>query len=93
MKKPVESGVPTLVLSGEFDPITPPAWGEAVLPGLTNSTHIVAPGQGHGTIARGCMPRLILDFVETPDPQALDASCVEHLGPQPFFINPMGPPP
>ena len=93
LKQPVTSDVPTLVLSGEFDPITPPAWGDQVLPGLSNATHIVAPGQGHGTIARGCVPRLILDFVEQPDPNALDTSCVEHMGPRAFFVNPMGPPP
>ena len=93
MKSPLTSDVPTLVLSGEFDPITPPAWGEAILPGLSQSTHLVAPGQGHGVVARGCVPRVILEFIETPDVSAVDESCVEHLGPYPFFRDRMGPPP
>lgn len=93
MKKPVISDVPTLVLSGEFDPITPPAYGEAVLPGLSRSLHVVAPGQGHGTISRGCMPRIILKFVETASIEELDTSCTRHLGTYPFFIDLMGPPP
>ena len=93
MKEPVTSDLPVLVLSGEFDPITPPAWGEAVMPGLSNAVHLVAPGQGHGTIARGCMPKLILEFVEDPKPQDIDASCLTHLAPSPFFINSLGPAP
>ncbi len=93
LKAPLTSDIPTLVLSGEFDPITPPAWGEEVMPGLSNAKHIVAPGQGHGTIARGCIPRLILDFVETPNPELVDETCLEHLAPYPFFVDLMGPPP
>ena len=93
IKDPLESDIPTLVLSGEFDPITPPAWGEAVLLGLTNARHIVAPGQGHGVLPRGCMPTLVREFVETADAEGLDTTCVEFLHPHPFFINSMGPPP
>ncbi|MEM7097155.1 MAG: alpha/beta hydrolase [Pseudomonadota bacterium] len=93
MKASLVSDVPTLILSGEHDPITPPTWGEAVKPGLKNSIHIIAPGQGHGTIARGCIPTLIKEFIEQPDPNALDTSCVKHLGASPFFVSPMGPPP
>ena len=76
----VESDTPVLVLSGEHDPITPPAWGDAILSGLTGARHLVAPGQGHGVIARGCVPRLAADFVESLDADALDASCLESLG-------------
>jgi len=93
MKMPLTSEVKTLVLSGEFDPITPPAYGELILPGLSNARHIVAPGQGHGTIARGCIPRLVLEFVESADLDAVDSQCTEHLSSFPFFTNLMGPPP
>lgn len=93
MKAPLESDIPTLVLSGEFDPITPPDYGEAIMPGLSNATHIVAPGQGHGVLPRGCIPRIALEFVEQPDPKAVDASCTEHLGTFPFFVDLMGPTP
>lgn len=93
MKQPLVSSVPTLVLSGEYDPITPPEYGDAVMPGLANAKHVIAPGQGHGTIAQGCIPRLILEFVESADPGSVDASCVQHLGSYPFFVDLMGPPP
>lgn len=93
MKAPLNSDVPTLVLSGEFDPITPPAFGDAVMPGLSQAKHIIAPGQGHGTLPRGCIPRLVLDFVESADISAVDESCTKYLGAYPFFTDLMGPPP
>ncbi|MEM7078143.1 MAG: alpha/beta hydrolase [Pseudomonadota bacterium] len=92
-KQPLESDVPTLVLSGEFDPITPATWGEEVMPGLANAKHIIAPGQGHGIIARGCVPQLVSDFVEDADPTALDDGCIKHLQRYPFFVDMMGPAP
>ena len=93
LKSPLESSVPTLVLSGELDPITPPAWGEEIMPGLSNALHVVAPGQGHGTIARGCIPKLVVKFVESADLEALDTACIDHLAAYPFFVDLMGPPP
>ena len=83
---------PTLVLSGELDPITPPEYGAEVAAALPNALHIVARGQGHGVLARGCIPRLIARFVEDASLDDLDTSCTERLGPDPFFIDLMGPP-
>ncbi|MCC5862517.1 MAG: alpha/beta fold hydrolase, partial [Gammaproteobacteria bacterium] len=48
LHEPLSGDVPTLVLSGELDPITPPAYGERVMATLTRARHLVAPGQGHG---------------------------------------------
>ncbi len=93
LNEPMSSDVPTLVLSGERDPITPARYGEAVLSNYGRVRHVVAPGQGHGTIARGCMARLVLDFVEEPDPQALDTQCVQYMSDFPFFTDLMGPTP
>jgi pimeloyl-ACP methyl ester carboxylesterase len=95
-KDPVVSGVPVLVLSGEFDPITPPRYGEQVLQHLSNAQHLVAPGQGHGVVARGCIPRLVKEFVHTADstePKTLAQECIKDLAAMPFFVNSMGPVP
>ena len=92
-KQSVSSDVPTLILSGELDPITPPRYGDQVLAELSNATHIVGKAQGHGVITRGCIPKIILDFVEAATIEDLDTSCVEHLDSRPFFINMMGPKP
>ncbi len=92
-KQPWTSDIPTLVLSGEADPVTPPSNGEHVIETLSSAKHIVGPGQGHGLSLRGCVPRLMAEFVEAADPTAIDAECVAHLRPSPFFLRFTGPNP
>ena len=62
--QPVTANTPVLILSGDLDPVTPPIWGESVLPHLSNGRHIVVPGTGHGAIGTGCGIRLIHQFIE-----------------------------
>ncbi|MDX1444507.1 MAG: alpha/beta hydrolase [Gammaproteobacteria bacterium] len=93
IKQPVESDVPVLLLSGEFDPVTPPSNAEKVLKGLDNARHIVAPGQGHGVAWAGCMPEVLTDFYAGTAPAELEAECVERLETEPFFIDLNGPTP
>lgn len=84
---PLATDIPTLLLSGEYDPVTPPRYGDEVLKSLGKARHLVGPGQGHIMLSRGCTPRLVGQFVDKLDPQGLDASCLDALGPTPFFIN------
>jgi pimeloyl-ACP methyl ester carboxylesterase len=92
--EPVVSDRPVLLLSGENDPVTPPANAERVLAaGLTNARHIVGRAQGHGLALVGCTPELIADFIETADPAAPDAACLEREPPMPFFLSFQGPSP
>lgn len=93
LRAPVASAVPALLLSGERDPVTPPAYGEAVAAGLPNSLHIVAPGQGHNVFFRGCLPSLVAEFLDAGTPAGLDPSCVERLAAPPFFTSFTGPQP
>jgi pimeloyl-ACP methyl ester carboxylesterase len=93
-KAPVESDAPALLLSGEFDPITPPSYAERVMTeGLRNSVHLVGRGQGHGLVRVGCMPRVLRQFLASPRPAELDASCLEAEPPTPFFLSLQGPGP
>ena len=87
-KAPVESDLPVLLLSGEVDPVTPPANAEEVASHLSNSLQIVAPGQGHNVIIRGCIPRLFSDFIDTGSIQGIDTGCVNNLKPMPFSSVP-----
>jgi hypothetical protein len=48
---------------------------------------IVAKGQGHNVIGRGCIPKVVGDFVDKLEPKQLDAKCVDALGPTPAFID------
>lgn len=92
-KAPVESDLPVLLLSGEVDPVTPPANAEEVASHLSNSLQIVAPGQGHNVIIRGCIPRIFSDFIDKGSIQGIETGCVNNLKPMPFFISPLGPNP
>ena len=89
--QPVESDVPTFLLSGAADPVTPPRWAELAAESLSRSTHVVVPNVGHGTLTRGCVPGLVTDFLDTADPAAVDASCAEDVRRPPFFIDLAGP--
>ncbi|HEX7238295.1 MAG TPA: alpha/beta hydrolase [Gammaproteobacteria bacterium] len=90
----VASDAPVLLLSGEFDPITPPLYAERVKQGgLANSVHVVGRGQGHGLVGVGCVPRLLRSFLEDPAPAKLDAKCLELEPPTPFFLTLLGPAP
>lgn len=93
LKQPVVSAHPVLVLSGELDPVTPPRYGDAVARHLSRSRHLVARGQGHIVMTRGCMPRLVRRFIDELDPAALDARCLDDLGYTPPFETWLGPAP
>lgn len=91
--EPVRSDVPSLLLSGELDPATPPRWGEVALKGLSRGRHIVVPGQGHGTLTAGCVPRLVARFIQRGTSDDLDASCASGIQRPRFFLDELGPHP
>ena len=85
--QPLTGNVPTLVLEGEFDPVTPPRYGEEVVSHLSNARLLVLKGQGHNVIGAGCMPKLFAQFIATTDAKALDAKCLEDLAYVPPFTS------
>ena len=92
-KTPVVSAKPVLLLSGEDDPITPPANAAHAAKSLANSLSLVVPGQGHGNVFRGCVPRVMADFVDAGAVKGLDTRCVKDIKPFPFFVSFSGPQP
>jgi len=82
--------VPTLLLSGEADPVTPPRWADLAAASLPASRRIAVPGQGHGVLVRGCLPRVVSEFVKRGSPDGLDVSCVERMRPAPIFLDMQG---
>jgi pimeloyl-ACP methyl ester carboxylesterase len=91
--EPVISDVPTLLLSGELDPVTPPEYAEQVKQGLSNSLHLVARGQGHSVSGRGCIGRVISDFIMAASLDGLDSECLDELQASPWFMSLTGPTP
>ena len=89
-REPLRGATPVLAISGEFDPVTPPRYGDEVIKPLPNGRHLVLPGQGHSVLGVGCMPKLFAQFIETADAKALDASCLKRLQATPPFAGAYG---
>ena len=81
------SDVPALVLEGEFDPVTPPRYGEEVVKTLANGRLFILRGQGHNVIGAGCMPKLFTQFIEKADARVLDGACLDKLNYVPPFTS------
>ena len=90
---PLHSDIPTLLLSGEADPVTPPADAERASVGLAHHRHLILKGEGHGQLNTGCVPKLMADFLDRAAPENLDATCLEQHSPEPFFLSMTGPAP
>jgi pimeloyl-ACP methyl ester carboxylesterase len=75
--EPVVSNVPVLIFNGEFDPITPPGWGELAAQTLSKSRVVTFPGIGHGASLSGssCARQIAVAFFADPQAQ-LDISCI-----------------
>jgi len=79
-RKPTRSNIPTLLISGEFDPVTPPSGGEEVLKGLTRGLHIVVRNNGHPIgSAEQCSGNMIGSFIERGSVADLDSSCAAKI--------------
>jgi pimeloyl-ACP methyl ester carboxylesterase len=75
----IASDVPTLLLSGGLDPVTPPAYAAEVARKFPNSRHIVARGFGHIVSPHACTPRLIGAFIDEAGFTKLPQTCVDFL--------------
>ncbi|HKP75804.1 MAG TPA: alpha/beta hydrolase, partial [Longimicrobiaceae bacterium] len=95
--EPVRSDAPVLVLTGEWDPATPPSAGEEALRTLPNGRHVVVPSGAHsfdGLVGvGGCITPLIVRFIRTAAAKGLDDSCVRaiHRPPFPTRLLPVAP--
>jgi pimeloyl-ACP methyl ester carboxylesterase len=75
--EPIVSDIPTLLLSGDFDPITPPEYAAKLLPTLSNGRHVIFPGGEHGqAVTNSCANDIIGSFLDTPTGE-IDVSCAD----------------
>lgn len=83
-KQPVHSAIPTLLLSGSYDWLTPPAWAEAARRHLSNARHVEFRAMGHAVTANDdCAEALLAQFVDSPDP-AREPACLGRNPPPKF---------
>jgi pimeloyl-ACP methyl ester carboxylesterase len=93
LRQPVTAVVPTLLLSGNADPITPPQYAEAVAATLPNSLHLIVPHYGHDVLLAGCLILVVEDFIRRGSVDELDTGCLEQIQAPPFFVSLAGPRP
>jgi len=87
-RQPTRSAVPALLLSGEFDPVTPPSGAEEVVRGLSNGLHVVIRNNGHPIgNAEACIGRMIGEFLDRGTAEGLDQRCAVE-NPAPPFVLP-----
>lgn len=91
--EPLQTDVPTLILSGSNDPVTPQRYADQIMKGVRNGRHLVGAGQGHGQLATGCIPRLTAQFVAAGSAAELDDACVRNIRPTPFMLSRTAPAP
>lgn len=79
--------VPTLVLNGAYDPVTPQPYGEAVARAMNTAYVYTFPGVGHGALfaprgmaAEACVTQITADFLSNPK-QAPDSRCLSRVKP------------
>ncbi len=83
-KEPVRSDVPTLLVVGRFDPITPPRYSQHAAETLSRSQVIEVPGAGHDAQTRTpCVRDMLTTFLDDPS-TPVDATCVDELDPVDF---------
>ncbi|TAD79554.1 MAG: alpha/beta fold hydrolase [Oscillatoriales cyanobacterium] len=77
--QPIQSAVPTLLLSGELDQVTPPEFAERVAQGLSRHYRQVFPGLSHAVFGSAdCVSRIMGDFLRSPE-QGPNGSCVGQM--------------
>jgi len=85
--KPVTANIPTLILSGELDPVTPPSNGDKSAETLPNSHHIVAKNTAHIVASTKCAVGLVNDFLTSLTPKSLDEECLTELPDESFMTG------
>jgi hypothetical protein len=79
VKQPLVSDIPTLVLEGEFDPVTPPEYGRLVASYLPNSTFYNFPNAGHNVVTTvECARQAARAFFDDPT-NTPKVACMSNL--------------
>lgn len=88
--QPTRSGVHALILTGQWDPVTPPAYGDAAAKYLPNALHVVVPHGGHGLgglDGLDCVGNLTTDFINRGEAKGLNTSCLNGIRRRGFLLK------
>ena len=80
--QPVWSEIPTLILAGAYDNLTPVSWNKSAFVTLPNGVFVLAPMSAHAVITYSpCAEQIAQAFIANPA-ESPDTSCLEDLEPQ-----------
>jgi pimeloyl-ACP methyl ester carboxylesterase len=86
-REPAVSSAPVLLISGSFDPLTPPQYGDDVAQNLRHSWHVVIRRGSHSyTDLSPCIDNLMADFIMRGG-KDLDASCADRIPPIAYLVG------
>jgi pimeloyl-ACP methyl ester carboxylesterase len=89
--EPVRTSVPTLIVTGTLDPITPTTWGRRLLEYMPNARLIDVPGMSHGMTEMDnfmtCLVGLNFSFWNAGTAEGLDTRCVATMKPPGFMFQ------
>lgn len=83
------------MVSGGLDPVMPPAWADALVSSLPRARHVVIPASGQVFDGLSgidtCLDPLLVSFLESGDPAALDPACLVTMRPPAFATSASAP--
>ncbi len=85
-RQAVRSNVPVLLISGERDPVTPPAFAARAASKLTRAVQVVVPFAGHGS-NESCVQEIGRKFIEKGSGAGLNTSCLKTIRMKPFVLE------
>ena len=88
--QPVRSEVPVLILSGEWDPVTPVSMAKEISRFLPNSQLVILPQMSHGFDGlsnKECFDRMAIEFMKTSGKTKLNTDCITKMQPPPYKIK------
>jgi pimeloyl-ACP methyl ester carboxylesterase len=90
---PFTGNIPTLILAGSDDPVTPVRYAHEIAAHLNHAKVIEFKGSGHTQVLSACGAPLIKKFLEQLNFSALPNACLDALGPPAPFQTINGPTP
>jgi pimeloyl-ACP methyl ester carboxylesterase len=92
--KPRALQIPTLLLSGALDPVTPPEYAQDAATLFPNSLHLVVAEGQHGPFdlenSWPCVHQIWGEFLEQGSVRDLDTECIQTLHRPPFLTDAEG---
>lgn len=82
-QQPVVSSIPTLILSGAFDPVTPTSVAREIAAHLLKSKLVIIPNMAHVADGLGnedCLDELVVNFFLNPE-RKINTDCVSSMKP------------